>query len=335
MVCMIIRASAPGNLFFFGEYAVLYGKPSICAAVGLRTYVTLSSRTDKKIILDSSVFGVALGQLNDNFVGFKSKKADVLELEPLLDFVSDLSTRFKFKSGFDLKIESDIPPCSGMSSSTAVFSAILKAVVAFSGAELKNEEFFDYIYPHQAKIHGGAASGVEIISSSVGGFNLIEKKKGKVLSEPLGVHKFMVVIGNTRISAPTSLSVKYHIPSMEKRFPKLVKDTFDAIGSLCVSGKDAILKEDVKKIGKLMNKNQKLLFDFKVSHPKLDDCVSSALDFGAYGAKLSGSGWGGICFALCSNSNLDAVFNAIESTGSVAIKTQIGCEGARIDKLDE
>ena len=122
---------------------------------------------------------------------------------------------------------------------------------------------------------------------------------------------------------------------MEKRYPQLVKDTFDAIGSLCLDGKDAIVNEDVKKIGKFMNKNQKLLFDFKVSHPKLDDCVSSALDVGAFGAKLSGSGWGGICFALCSTGNLDAVFRAIESTGSMAIKTQIGCEGARIDKIVE
>ena len=73
MVCMIIRASAPGNLFFFGEYAVLYGKPSICVAVGLRTYVTLSSRTDNKIGINSSVFGLAEGQLNDNFIGFQTK----------------------------------------------------------------------------------------------------------------------------------------------------------------------------------------------------------------------------------------------------------------------
>ncbi|NOR84639.1 mevalonate kinase [archaeon] len=332
---MNIRASAPGNLFFFGEYAVLYGKPSICAAVGLRTYVTLSSRTDNSIRINSSVFGVAEGQLNDNFRGFLSKNTKKVELEPILDFVSDLSLKFKFKSGFDLKIESDIPPCSGMSSSTAVFSAILKVVVAFSGANVKNEEFFDYIYPHQAKIHGGAASGVEIISSSVGGFNLIEKKDGRVVFASLGIHKFLVVIGNTRISAPTSLSVKYHIPSMDKRFPKLVKDTFDGIGKLCLDGRDAILKEDVKKIGKLMNKNQKLLFDFKVSHPKLDDCVSSAIDAGAFGAKLSGSGWGGIMFALCNVATSDSVFNAIESTGSVAVKTEIGCEGARIENKDE
>ncbi|MCK4550336.1 MAG: hypothetical protein KAT91_00100, partial [Candidatus Aenigmarchaeota archaeon] len=220
----------------------------------------------------------------------------------------------------------------GMSSSTAVFCAILKALSAYASVDIKNEEYFDIIYPHQAKVHGGKASGMEIISSSVGGFNYLTKKSGKIQTESLDSSSFPVVIGNTRISAPTALSVKYHIPSMEKRFPDFMKKSFDGIEKICIEAKKYIQKGGISGVGELMNRNQKILSDIKVSHPKLDDCISEAKKAGAYGAKLSGSGWGGICFALCDAKNKKEVALAIERTGCEAIITDIGCAGARLEE---
>ncbi len=325
----MIKASAPGNLFFFGEYAALFGKPSICAAVNLRTQVSLRPRKDDGVTVESDAFGCAAAKINK---GLSLESVDSKELKPVLGLVSDLVHRFNIKNGFDLKIESQIPPNSGMSSSTAVFCAILKAVSAYAIVDIKNEEYFDIIYPHQAKVHGGKASGMEIISSSVGGFNYITKKSGKLFTESFDCSSFPVVIGNTRISAPTALSVKYHIPSMEKRFPDFMKKSFDEIEKICIDAKKEIQNRNALGVGELMNCNQKILSDIGVSHPKLDDCISEAKKAGAYGAKLSGSGWGGICFALCDAKNKKDVASAIEKTGCEAMITDIGCEGVRLEK---
>ncbi len=325
----MIKASAPGNLFFFGEYAALFGKPSICAAVNIRTQVELRPRNDDRVTVDSDAFGHADAKINK---GLSLESVDAEELRPVLGLVDDLVQRFNIKNGFDLKIESEIPPNSGMSSSTAVFCAILKAVSTYAAVDIKNEEYFDIIYHHQAKVHGGKASGMEIISSSVGGFNYLTKKSGKIQTESLDSGSFPVVIGNTRISAPTALSVKYHIPGMEKRFPNLMKKSFDEIENICVGAKKYIQKGDISGVGELMNRNQKVLSDIGVSHPKLDDCISEAKKAGALGAKLSGSGWGGICFALCDAKNKKEVALAIEKTGCEAIITDIGCAGVRLEK---
>lgn len=323
-----VSASAPGNVFFFGEFAVIYGKPSIIASVDRRTRVSLKERSDSKVIIESSVFGKASAILEKRLGNYESKAP---ELYPLLDFLSDITGKLGISSGFELKIDSEVPVNSGMSSSTAVFCSVLRAVSEISKKKIDPKDYFGWVYPHQVKIHGGKASGSEIISSSIGGFNWVRKTENRIKSEPLGEHKFCVVIGDTKVSAPTALTVGYHLPSMERRYPDLVRGIFNDIENIATQARAAIGDNDIKKLGQLMDANQALLARLGMSHPKLDDCISMAREAGALGAKLSGGGWGGIMVALCEPDMQDDVMISIAETGANVIKTKIGTEGARID----
>ncbi len=264
-------ASAPGNIFFFGEFAVIYNKPCIVASVDRRTKVTATPTTTGKVTIESSAFGTATAVLGKTLHTYESKSP---ELYPLLDFISDLVQKLKLTQGITLKITSDIPVNSGMSSSTAVFCSILKALSEISGKNIDNKDYFDWIYPHQVKIHGGKASGSEIISSSVGGFNTVKKIQDKITFNSLGKHNLSVVIADTKVSAPTAQTVGYHLPSMEARFPSMVKGIFNSIEKLTIDAKTAIQNNDLEEIGCLMNENQSLLSKLGMSHPKLDDCIS-------------------------------------------------------------
>ena len=323
-----VTSSAPGNIFFFGEFAVIYNKPCIIASVDRRTTVTANPRTDNKIIIESAAFGTATATLTDRLTGYETKAP---ELYPLLDFISDLVRKLKITQGLTLKITSDIPVNSGMSSSTAVFCSILKALSEISSKNIENKDYFDWIYPHQVKIHGGKASGSEIISSSVGGFNTVKKKQDKITFDSLGKHNLSVVIADTKVSAPTAQTVGYHLPSMEARYPTMVKNIFNSIEKLTLDAKTAIQNNDLEELGQLMNENQAHLSKLGMSHPKLDDCISSSLAAGALGAKLSGGGWGGIMVALCHPKDQAQVMKALEETGADVIRTKIGTEGAKLE----
>lgn len=322
-------ASAPGNLFFFGEYAALYGKPAICAAVDRRTVVKVRERSDGKILIESDSFGKGSAELSKNRLA--NIRFEAPELSTAFDFLEMLADRFKIKKGFELKISSNVPVNSGMSSSTALLSAVLKSISALAGESTPPEKYFDYLYPMQVRIHGGKASGAEIISSSLGGFNKIQKiesgGKTELKWKQLGAHKFSIVIGNTRISSPTSLTVKYHLPSLIARKKDFVFGVFDEMAEICRDAESALAKNDEIRLGKLMNAAQDLLSSLGVSHPKLDDCIDEARKAGALGAKLSGSGWGGIMFALAKKENADKVLKAIESTGVEAFKAEVGGAG--------
>ena len=143
-----------------------------------------------------------------------------------------------------------------MSSSTAVFCSILKAVSEMTGKKIDNKDYFDWIYSHQVKIHGGEASGSEIISSSVGGFNYIRKTESRLRFDSLGKHNFNILIADTKVSAPTALTIGYHLPSMQKRFPTMVHGIFNSIEKLTLHAKTAIQNKSLKEIGYFMNQNQ-------------------------------------------------------------------------------
>lgn len=329
-----VKASAPGNLFFAGEHAVVYCYPAIVTSIGKRTFAEASSRDDIIVEVESTAFGKATAK-NRNGV-LEERSMDKKELNSVLDLCEMAVKEFSISDGFSLKIDSEIPVESGMSSSTAVLCASFCAITELFGKHVKPEKYFDYIYPLQVKIHGGKASGAEIYSSSVGGFNRIQKveENGKVVQKvkPLGKQEFSVVVGNTKVRGPTAIVVGSHVPSLQKRNPELVQGSWKKIEKIVKSMQSAIKKGDVLKVGKLMTADQKVLSKLMVSHPKLDDCIAEALKAGAIGAKLSGGGWGGVMFALCKSEDKEKVAQAIESTGSEAIITEIGGEGVRVEQ---
>ena len=75
----------------------------------------------------------------------------------------------------------------------------------------------------------------------------------------------------------------------------------------------------LSKAGELMTSNHALLQKIGVSLPQLDALVNTAIDAGAYGAKLSGGGLGGNVLALVPPERAAAVSQALTKSGAVNI----------------
>ena len=94
---------------------------------------------------------------------------------------------------------------------------------------------------------------------------------------------------------------------------------------LVQSGKQALLDLDFNKVGELMNENHRLLQEITVSCKELDDLVDTARVNGAVGAKMTGTGRGGIQISLTPGEGVqNKVAAAIEATGVRVWKTKIG-----------
>ncbi|MCK5177499.1 MAG: hypothetical protein KAQ92_07255, partial [Candidatus Aenigmarchaeota archaeon] len=207
----------------------------------------------------------------------------------------------------------------------------------FAGKPVDPEDYFDYIFPFQKEIHGGSASGNEIISSAMGGINYIKKENDELKKVQFSNTRLNVVVADSRVKSPTKLTVAYHVPSLIKRRKEETFDRFDDIGSIVdeaviLFSKSNLSQLEEKQIGNLFNLNQDVLDKLYLSHPKLDDCINEARLAGAYGAKLSGSGWGGIMFALVTPESEDKVKSALAATGAGVIVSKIGVEGIRVEK---
>lgn len=316
----VTTSQSPGNIFLFGEHAVVYSKPAIVASVNLQTKCQIAKIADRHILISSREFGGAV---------LKEKKEGNKDLFVLLDLCEGLLNEYKIKSGLEIKIESDIPPESGLSSSTAVLCSLLSSFSKLFEINIPKDDYYHHLIEFQKIIHGGKASGSEIISSSMGGFNYISFINGNVRVKKLDKLPLKVVIGDTGIRIKTSKTVKGHIPDLMERNPKLVRESFDKIETICKEGLLVIKNKDILRIGELMSENQEVLASLGLSHPKIDLAVEKALRAGAYGAKLSGKGQGGIMFALTNDGNQHRVAGAIREAGLEIIETEVGVEGVK------
>jgi mevalonate kinase len=201
----MVKVSAPGNVFFFGEHSVVYERPALATAIDMRTRTEIEKRDDGKVIIDSEGYGK--GEMStEELMGKEYPGSDsyTKPLDPLFDLVKTFFQKTGFSSGLEIRISSDIPSESGgMSSSTAVLCSLLEALNQIGGKGIKPEEFFDWLYPFQVKIHGGKASGSEIPSGSMGGYNLVRidksGEKPKLERKNLGRYEYMIIIGDTKI----------------------------------------------------------------------------------------------------------------------------------------
>ena len=347
----MVKSSAPGNVFFLGEHSIVYGRPAIVAAVNYRTHATVKKRTDNRVVVSSEGYGL----LEETLENLKTKewivkmatpteparndykhegKMDVLA--PFKDLVGRLAQTHDLKSGFELSVKSEIPQNSGgMSSSTAFLSSVLGALNHEFELGLETQKFFDVLLPYQVKIHGGAASGAEITSSSMGGYNWVKRDLSKtppVLERKnLGKQNFSLVIGNTGVVGLTSETVPY-VRSGFNGDNGSYNAIFDRIAELVAEAEKAIKSGDGKLLGQLMNEDHELLArDLGISHPKLNKLVDAARKAGALGAKLSGGGKGGVMVALVDKSSEENVAKAIGNAGGHPYVTTVGGEGLKVE----
>lgn len=79
----------------------------------------------------------------------------------------------------------------------------------------------------------------------------------------------------------------------------------------------AIDTNDLEKLGSLINDNHVLCQELTVSCKELDDLVLAAREAGALGAKMSGTGRGGLMLALTPTDEIQtAVAEALKNSGA-------------------
>ena len=133
-----------------------------------------------------------------------------------------------------------------------------------------------------------------------------------------------LVIANSGITASTT-EVVADVRRLKEESPEKFKKIFSQYENLAEEAKKALLEGDIATIGNLMNQNHELLQLITVSGDINDQLVEIALKNGSIGAKMTGTGRGGLVIALAENEELqDKIAKAIEKEGYEAWKTKIG-----------
>jgi mevalonate kinase len=308
-------AYAPGKVILFGEHAVVYGRPAIAAPV-------MQVRAKVSIIADPKS-PAGLVKLSAPDVGLETSLASLSDDHPLAAVIWKAASAMKLSHipSCSIHITSTIPIAGGMGSGAAVSVALTRALSAFVGQSLSDQQISDLVYEAE-KIYHGTPSGID--NTVITFAKPVYFVKGKPI-EILPVKRpFSLIIADTGIRSPTAIAVGDVRQAWENN-PDQYEKLFDGVGSIAVAARKAIKSGEVESLGPLMNENQALLHQMGVSSPELEALVEAALSAGAYGAKLSGAGCGGSMIALVAAENSNEVTKALLATGAAGtIVTEIG-----------
>jgi mevalonate kinase len=311
------KGSGFGKVILFNEHFVVHGIPGIVSAINLTTDAKV-----KKII--GNGINVKDERKGTEVYTEKKKIQQKESIERMLRMMGlDLE-----KLPLEIWLGGDLPTFSGIGASAASSVAIARAISEEFEMKLSDEKINEIAYEAE-RAYAGTPSGIDNTAATYGGLLWFKKNLsgGPNTIERLKIKKPVeIVMGNTGVVANTEAMVA-GVAERKSRYPEKYNKLFKQAEELVYEGKRTLEKFDLKKIGKLMNENHRLLQAIEVSSKELDQLVEIALNQGAFGAKLTGGGGGGCMVALTPGKELQGnVAKSMEKEGFKVLRTKIGVE---------
>jgi len=308
---------APGKVIVVGEHFVVYGETAIVMAVNRHVQVTVEERKDHSLYISSDL-GVAGTFVEGRYKGEKGGAGSRKILEPIKISAQAVLNALKERRGLNIEVNSTIPMAAGLGSSGALAVATVAAVGKLLGTELSEKEMLALSLEAEKFVHVNP-SGVDQTISTYGG--IVVYKKGEGITRLKVESPIPLVIGNTGILRNTGLLVD-SVRVRKSGFPEIMTSIIRVAGQLSQQSIEALRRNDLNRLGELMDINHGLLVAIGVSHEALDKLVYAAKRGGALGAKLTGAGGGGCMIALSTLEKREMVSEAIHEAGGVPIMTE-------------
>lgn len=356
-----IISIAPGRVCLFGDHQDYLGLPVIACAIDRNIKLTAVKNNEH-------IFRLNMIDINETRTIDINETFEILK--PRDYFASSLRVLRRYNciptTGYDITITGNIPINSGTSSSTALLMAWIQFLVEAFGINLEVTPELISKIGHESEVleHGEPGGMMDHYSIGVGNIVYINTTtpytctkigteiKG-LITGVSGVPKETIgLIGEIKGNALKAIDLvkkniknfdlkSIEVEDLEKYNPyvpiKLIP-YFEAAIKNHHFTKEA-LKEfnkpslNLEKIGELMNGHHAVLRDLlKITVPKIDNMIDAALNAGAYGAKIVGSGGGGSIVVISKPENETKIIEALMNARSKEAYSVSVDKGVRITK---
>ena len=297
------------------NHFVVYGLPAIASALG--SYTT----AEVKVVEGK---GWTVDDQRPATPGYKKKKYNEA-MQSIKNVIEHLKVDTESQK-LEITFAGDLFAASGVGASAAQCTSLARALNDSFNLKLDDEMINKAAYEGERAYHG-TPSGIDNTASTYGGLIWFVKNLsgGKNTMDLLQSPKKMpLVIANSGITASTT-EVVADVRRLKEANPEKFEKIFNEYKTISEKAKKALLEGDPDTLGNLMNQNHKLLQKITVSGEINDKLVDIALKNGALGAKMTGTGRGGLVIALAENEEVqEKIVKAIEKEGYDAWRTMIG-----------
>ncbi len=226
-------------------------------------------------------------------------------------------------SGLSMFLASEIPPGTGLGSSSTVTVAIIKALAAAQGLPLTRQELAELACHIEIEKLGQPIGKQDQYASAFGGLNAITFTGEGVTVEPLwlpaetlGRLQRNLLLFFTGSSRSASRILDHQKRASEKRDPRVV-EALHAVRMMAHDVQQSLQRGDLKQFGELLNRNWQCKKEFApgVTTDYIDHCYQVAQSNGAIGGKITGAGGGGFFMVYCGEGTRERVTHALEGEG--------------------
>lgn len=304
------RTRAFGKLILFGEHFVVYKVPALVGAV--------AAYTDCECEF-SSTPGLEVIDNRPAVEGYKAEKKE--EADQAIGLVLKHLNIDPTKRGIKLTFGGDLTCASGIGASAAQVVSLARAISLAEPRTMTEDEINAAGYEGEKGYHG-TPSGIDNTAATFGGLLRFQRTEGAPIFEKKKLHApIRIVYASTGITASTTkvvADVRAKKEADPAWFDGLLAKYVDLVGR----GEAAIDAGDMTTLGALLDENHALCQQLTVSCKELDDLALAARAAGAVGAKMSGTGRGGLMLALTPTEECqEAVFQALKGLAPQVWKT--------------
>ncbi len=323
----MIVSRAPGRICLFGEHQDYLGLPVIAAAI--TRYITVTGAPNAFRHLEISLPDVGASRRLE-----LGRRAEYVGERDYIGSGFNLAGQ-SLTQGYDIIVTGDIPQKAGCSSSSALTVAWVRWLLLASGDLRASVPLEVARLAHQAEVVEFKEPGgmMDHFAAAFGGIVYVDTKPpysceyidakldGLILcysGEPKATLK---VLQRTR---------EKYVDAREKqgRGEDLVAEDMlllraqESNAALTRRGYDAVVVGDMIEVGRLLTEHHQNLRTLGVSTERIDHLLAVAMEAGALGGKVNGSGGGGCLFVLAPGKE-DEVIDAMNRAGSEAWRVEV------------
>lgn len=281
-----------GKVILFGEHVVVYGAPAVVAGVAEYTTCELKVLPGKP--------GWEVVDRRPAVPGYIVEKAHEQKLahKLVLDHLKIDTT----VNGLQITLAGPLVPTSGIGASASDVVALSRALNELYDLRLNEHQINHSAWVGEGGYHGNP-SGVDNTAATFGGLLTYQRdlqtKKAQFNRLPCASRLHVIVIGTGMTSSTTK--VLSDVRELSVKQPAAFGATMKRYASIYNRAQRAIKEGDLQGLGRLMYECHEVCQALTVSCRELDAIVAACRRLGAIGAKMSGTGRGGIAVALAAD----------------------------------
>ena len=326
-----LRISFAGGGTDLPAYYVSYGGLVVSAAIDRYCYVVATERSDRSIRIDSADYQVSHVLAPGEVPGVE---------EPLIlpkAVVEWFAARGLLEGGVDLSLASDVPPGTGLGSSSAMAVALIRALTSCAAVPASPAGIAELASRLEIERLGMPIGKQDQYASAFGGINSIRFTADGVAVEPVDIPRRVVrdlasrlMLFSTGRSRRSSEILQQQ--KIDTGVNPRVTESLHQLKALAGAVLRALTEEDLDRFGRLLDEGWQLKKQLsgKISSAKIDRCYEAARSAGALGGKITGAGGGGFLLLYCPIRQQEAVRSALAAHNLHEMPFAFDFQGAQV-----